>query len=96
MVLALLLPCQVVTVIKRLNNNKPQGSKISGQRCQNMRMSVHSALYLAFGVLSRLCPGFQMIPKKGDRALYSNYCTIALQSLAEKAYASMLSARLPE
>ncbi len=36
------------------------------------------------------------IPKKGDASLCSNYRTIALQSIAGKAYANVLSARLLE
>ena len=36
------------------------------------------------------------IPEKGDASLCSNYRTIALQSIAGKAYANVLSARLSE
>ena len=36
------------------------------------------------------------IPKKGDASLCSNPRTIALQSIAGKAYANVLSARLSE
>ena len=36
------------------------------------------------------------VPKKGDASLCSNYRTIALQSIAGKAYANVLSARLSE
>ena len=34
------------------------------------------------------------IPKKGDSSLCTNYRTIALQSIAAKAYANVLRARL--
>ena len=36
------------------------------------------------------------IPKKGDASLCTNYRTIALQSIAGKAYANVLSARLSQ
>jgi len=36
------------------------------------------------------------IPKKGDASLCSNYRTVALQSIAGKAYANVLSARLSQ
>ena len=66
--------------------------------------SVHSVLYrviLGIWRTEQAPQDFKQdillpIPKKGDASLCSNYRTIALQSIAGKAYANVLSARLSE
>ena len=66
--------------------------------------SVHSALYrviLGIWRAEQAPQDFKQdillpIPKKGDASLCSNYRTIALQSIAGKAYANVLSARLSQ
>ena len=66
--------------------------------------SVHPALYrIILGIwrTEQATQDFKQdillpIPKKGDASLCSNYCTIALQSIAGKAYAEVLSACLSE
>ncbi len=66
--------------------------------------SVHAALYrviLGIWRTEQAAQDFKQdillpIPKKGDASLCSNYRTIALQSIAGKAYANVLSARLSE
>ena len=69
-----------------------------------MGESVHSALYrviLGIWRTEQAPQDFKQdillpIPKKGDPSLCSNYRTIALQSIAGKAYANLLSARLSQ
>ena len=64
--------------------------------------SVHLALHkviLGIWRTEQAPPDFKQdillpTPKKGDASLCSNYRTIALQSIAGKAYANVLSARL--
>ena len=66
--------------------------------------SVHSALYRVILGIWRTQQDPQdfkqdiLLPinKKGDASLCSNYRTIALQSIAGKAYANVLSARLSQ
>ena len=66
--------------------------------------SVHSAIYRAVLGIWRTEQAPQdfkqgmllQIPKKGNASLCSNYRTITLQSIAGKAYANVLSARLSQ
>ena len=63
--------------------------------------SVHSVLYNVILSIWRTDQAPQdfkqdIIPMEGDDSLCSNYCTIALQSIAGKAYANLLSARISE
>ncbi len=69
-----------------------------------MGVTLHSALYRVILGIWRTEQAPQdfkhdillPIPKKGDASLCSNYRTVALQSIAGKAYANVLSARLSQ
>ena len=95
----------VVTAIKRLKNNKfPGVCNILPEMLKYGGDSVHAALYrviLGIWRTEQAPQDFKQdillpVPKKGDASLCSNYRTIALQSIAGKASANVLSARLSE
>ena len=96
---------EVVTAIKRLNNNKPPGvCNTLPEMYKYGGIVVHTAVYhVILGIWrSEAAPAdFKQdilipIAKKGDSSLCSNYRTIALQPIAAKAYANVLRARLFE
>ena len=96
---------EVVTAIKRLKNNKSPGvCNILPEMLKYGGEDVHLAMHrLILGIWrTEAAPqDFKQdilipIPKKGDSSLCSNYRTIALQSIAAKAYANVLRARLSE
>ena len=93
---------EVVTAIKCLKNNQSPGvCHILPEMLKYGGDSVHLALHrviLAIWRTEQAPPDFKQdillpISKKGDASLCSNYQTIALQSIAVKAYASILSAQ---
>lgn len=97
------MPAEVVTAIKRLKSNKAPGvCNILPEMLKYGGDAVHAALYrviLGIWRTEQAPQDFKQdillpIPKKGDASLCSNYRTIALQSIAGKAYANVLSARL--
>ncbi len=99
------MQAEVVTAIKRLKNNKIPGlCNILPEMLKYGGDSVHAALYrviLGIWRTEQAPQDFKQdillpIPKKGDASLCSNHRTIALQSIAGKACANVLSARLSE
>ncbi len=99
------MQAEVVTAIKRLKNNKAPGvCNILPEMLKYGSDSVHAALYrviLGIWRTEQAPQDFKQnillpIPKKGDASLCSNYRTIAVQSIAGKAYANVVSARLSE
>ena len=96
---------EVVTAIKRLKNNKsPGGCSILPEMLKYGGDAVHSALYdvILAAWRSESAPAdFKQdvvvpIPKKGDSTDCSAYRTIVLQSMAGKAYAQLIRARLKD
>ena len=96
---------EVVTAIKRLKNNKsPGGCSILPEMLKYGGAAVHTALHrIILGAWrSESAPAdFKQdivipIPKKGDSSDCSAYRTIVLQSMAGKAYAQLIRARLKD